>query len=103
MPLDVKLDSHSATRKLRDFGIYKASSRNFDIEAQSRNFEVDENLPDVWHETGKELGNFSRLEPTVTIPKLPKLSNANDETPENGNGDEDYLIAAAEHYTFERL
>ena len=30
MPLDVQLESTSATRKLRDFGVYRAQSRNFD-------------------------------------------------------------------------
>ena len=31
MPLDVQLESTSATRKLRDFGVYRAQSRNFDV------------------------------------------------------------------------
>jgi hypothetical protein len=30
MPLDVQLENTSATRKLRDFGVYRAQSRNFD-------------------------------------------------------------------------
>ena len=30
MSLDVQVESTSATRKLRDFGVYRAQSRNFD-------------------------------------------------------------------------
>ena len=103
MPLKVKLDSQSATRKLRDFGVYKARSRNFDIEAQSRSFDIDENEGNAWDETEVELGNFSSLEPTVTVPKLQILSNSNYETTGKGSADEDYLINAAAHYTFGRL
>ena len=103
MPLRVKIDNQSSTRKLRDFGVYKARSRNFDIEAQSRNFDISENPTNSWHENEKELVNFSSLKPSVNNSKLPILSESKNGTPENEFSDEDYLITAAEHYSFDRL
>ena len=96
MPLRVKIDSQSSTRKLRDFGV-------FDIEAQLRNFDMSENPTNSWHENEKELVNFSRLKPSVNNSKLLILSESKNWTPENESSDEDYLITAAEHYSFDRL
>ena len=48
MPLDVKIESNSATRKLHDFGVYRAQSRNFDVEETSSDL-----LPQIWNEVEK--------------------------------------------------
>ena len=93
MPLEVKHETNSATRKLRDFGVYRA--------AHSRNFNVQEKgQPRIWHEnfSTNSVAKFPRAESALTISEL-----ASPLSTENRNDDEDYLIAAAEHYTFERL
>ena len=64
---------------------------------------MSENPTNSWHENEKELVNFLSLKPSVNNSKLPILSESKNGTPENEFSDEDYLITAAEHYSFDRL